>query len=73
MFRKLIALGALAAFLGVVVVATPAQASGHVRHYTPSRTATVHTASMSHTSRHHVAKLTKNKKGKKHHHGKKHK
>ena len=72
MFRKLIALGALAALLGVV--AAPAQASAHVRHYTPSRTATVHTASssMSRTHKHHVAKLTKNKK-KKHHHGKKHK
>ena len=67
MFRKLMVLGVVTGFLGVL--ATPAHAAGHVRQYTPSRTATVHTASDVKVKKlHHAAKLVKDKK---HKHGKK--
>ena len=72
MFRKLMITGIVASVIGVL--SAPANAAGHVRHYTPSRTATLH---MSHSSdaghRHHVVKFAKAKhgKGKTHHTGKK--
>ena len=50
----------------VGVLATPAHAA-HVRQYTPSRSAVVHTVSHS-GSKHHLNKLVKSKK---HKHGKK--
>ncbi|HSV13201.1 MAG TPA: hypothetical protein VLI90_03015 [Tepidisphaeraceae bacterium] len=67
MFRKLIVTGIITTV--VAVLATPASAAGHVRHYTPSRTATVHMSHSNGVAKHHVAKLTKSKKSK----GKSHK
>jgi hypothetical protein len=70
MFRKLMITGIVATVTGVL--AAPANAAGHVRHYTPSRTATLH-LSHSSSNRHHVVKFAKAKhgKGKTHHTGKK--
>jgi hypothetical protein len=71
MFRKLIFTGIVATVVGVM--AAPASAAGHVRHYTPSRTATLHMSHSSGVAKHHATKLTKDKKGKgkTHHAGKK--
>jgi len=64
MFRKLIVTGIVATVIGVI--SAPANAAGHVRHYTPSRTATLHLShSSNHVAKHHATKLTKHKKDKK--------
>jgi hypothetical protein len=71
MFRKLMFTGLVATIIGVL--AAPANAAGHVRRYTPSKTATVHATQSSSVTKHKVTKLTKSKKseGKAKHSGKK--
>ena len=68
MIRKMIIVGVVATFLGAL--ATPAHAAGHVRHYTPSSTATVHAAQAT-AGKQETTKLVKKGKGKHKHGGKK--